>query len=249
MRTRRPRPTCWPSSSIRAALFVARWRDLLLALIDEDAMHGADPRREFRALVSDGASQATPEAVGYRLVRTFRSNTLNAMWRSLATGLLGEKAAVRRPGQFEAAGWRLVSERPSAVAPPGGGEWRAFLLQRVDSTIAELMKDCGSLASCEFGRMEPVAVRHPLSGALPLLPKLLDMPTLALAGDHHMPRVQDGSVRRVGAIRGFARPRARWLSPAARRAIRASAVAVLSQRLRRLGEGRAHAIPARPDSA
>ena len=174
------------------ALFVARWRDLLLALIDEDAMHGAELRREFRALVSDGAAQAAPDAVGYRLVRTFRSNTLNALWRSLSTGLLGEEAGVRRPGQFEAAGWRLVNERPSAVEPPGGGEWRAFLLQRVDSTIAELIKDCGSLASCEFGRMEPVAIRHPLSGALPLLPELLDMPVRALAGDQHMPHVQLG---------------------------------------------------------
>ena len=103
------------------ALFVARWRDLLLALIDEDAMDDAPLRREFRALVSKGASEASPRAVGYRLVRTFRSNTLNAMWRSLVTGLLGEKAVLRRPAQFEAAGWRLVSERPSAVAPPGGG--------------------------------------------------------------------------------------------------------------------------------
>ncbi|HEU5137066.1 MAG TPA: penicillin acylase family protein [Steroidobacteraceae bacterium] len=183
------------------ALFVARWRDLLLALIDEDAMNGADLRREFRALVSDGAPQAAPEAVGYRLVRTFRTNTLNAMWHSLSTGLLGEEIGIRRPGQFEAAGWRLVNERPSAVEPPGGGEWRAFLLQRVDATIAELLKDCGSLASCEYGRMEPVAVRHPLSGALPLLPKLLDMPIRALAGDHHMPRVQDGS---FGASERFA---------------------------------------------
>ena len=183
------------------ALFVARWRDLLLALIDEDAMHGADLRREFRALVSKGEMRASPDEVGYRLVRTFRTNTLNAMWRSVSTGLLGEESDIRRPGQFEAAGWRLVSERPSAVGPPGGGEWRAFLLQRVDSTIAELVKDCGALASCEFGLMDPVAVRHPLSGALPLLPKLLDMPTHALAGDHHMPRVQDGS---FGASERFA---------------------------------------------
>jgi penicillin amidase len=183
------------------ALFVARWRDLLLALIDEESMHNAEHRREFRALVSEGASQATPDAVGYRLVRTFRSNTLNAMWRSLTTGLLGEKATMRRPGQFEAAGWRLISERPTAVAPPGGGEWRDFLLKRVDSTIAELLKECRSLSTCEFGQLDPVAVRHPLSGALPLLPRFLDMPTQALAGDHHMPRVQDAS---FGASERFA---------------------------------------------
>ena len=182
-------------------LFLARWRDLLLALIDEDAMHDEPLRREFRELVSKGAAEASPESVGYRLVRTFRGNTLDAMWRSLVTGLLGEKATVRRAAQFEAAGWRLVNERPSAVAPPGGGEWRAFLLNRLDAAIAELLKDCSSLASCEFGLMDPVEVRHPLSGALPLLPKLLDMPTLALAGDHHMPRVQDGS---FGASERFA---------------------------------------------
>ena len=53
------------------ALFTARWRDLLLALIDEDAMNDAPLRREFRELVSKGAAEASPDAVGYRLVRTF----------------------------------------------------------------------------------------------------------------------------------------------------------------------------------
>jgi penicillin amidase len=183
------------------ALFLARWRDLLLALIDEDAMHDADQRREFRELVSQGATEADPKAVGYRLVRTFRNNTLNALWRSLVTGLLGEKATVRRAGQFEAAGWRLVNERPSAVAPPGGGDWRAFLLHRLDATITELLKECASLESCEYGQMEPVEVSHPLSGALPLLPRLIDMPTMALAGDQHMPHVQMG---KFGASERFA---------------------------------------------
>ena len=78
------------------ALFLARWRNLLLALIDEDAMHDAPQRREFRTLVSEGATEASADAVGYRLVRTFRSSTLNALWRSLSTGLLG--AEFRRNG-------------------------------------------------------------------------------------------------------------------------------------------------------
>jgi len=183
------------------ALFMARWRDLLLALIDEEAMRDAPLRREFRDLVSKGAAEASPDAVGYRLVRTYRTNTLNAMWRSLATGLLGEEANVRRTGQFEAAGWRLVNERPTAVSPPGGGDWRGFLLKRLDATIAELMKECPNLGVCTFGKMEPVEVRHPLSGALPLLPKLLNMPTRSLAGDNNMPRVQSGP---FGASERFA---------------------------------------------
>jgi penicillin amidase len=174
------------------ALFVGRWRDLVLALLDENAMRDSPNRREFRALVSDWKPEASVDAVGYRLVRDLRGEILDSLWNSLVTGLLGEKAELKRPGAFESAGWRLVNERPAAVAPPGG-DWRAFLLARVDASIASLVKDCGSLAACTYGKRKPVLVRHPLSRAVPLLSGLLDMPTEALPGDHHMPRVQDGA--------------------------------------------------------
>jgi len=183
------------------ALFFGRWRELLLALLDEDAMRDSAKRREFRELVSDWKAEASPDAVGYRLVRAFRTNTLNALWRSLSTGLLGEEFEARRPSQLEAGGFRLVSERPANIVPPGGGDWRAFLLGRLDHTLDELDAQCGSLATCEYGAVDPVRVQHPLSRAVPLLSRLLNMPTLQLAGDHHMPRVQDGA---FGASERFA---------------------------------------------
>lgn len=183
------------------ALFLARWRDLLLTLLDESAMGDAPRRREFRELVSGWTPQATPDAVGYLLVRAYRGNTLDALWRGLTASLLGEKFSARRPSQFEAAGWRLVSEQPSNIQPPGAADWRAFLLQRLDATTDELIERCGELADCTFGRSEPVQLRHPLSRAVPLLSRLLDMPTRQLAGDHHMPRVQDGE---FGASERFA---------------------------------------------
>jgi penicillin amidase len=184
------------------ALFLARWRDLLLGLLDADAMRGGGDRREFRAAVSDWVAKASPDSAGYRLVRAYRANTLNALWRSLSTGLMGAKFDARRPAQFESAGFRLVSERPGNIAPPPGGggndgesadRWRDFLLLRVDETIAELKKTCTRLAECRYGDLAPVRVRHPLSRAIPLLSGLLDMPTVQLPGDHHMPRVQDGA--------------------------------------------------------
>lgn len=183
------------------ALFLARWRDLLLRLLDEEAMQDAPRRREFRMLVSEWRAEAVPESVGYRLVRTFRANALNALWRSFSTGLLGEDFEGRRPAQFEAGGYRLVSETPASVSPPGGGDWRAFLLARVDATIQEALSRCDSLPTCEYGDLDPPRVRHPLSRALPPLAALLDMPTLRLPGDHHMPRVQDAS---FGASERFA---------------------------------------------
>ncbi len=174
------------------ALFLGRWRDLALALLDESAMRDSPSRREFRTLVSDWKAEASADAVGYRLVRELRGEVLDSLWKTLVDGLLGEGAGLKRPGSFEAAGWRLVNERPVAVPPPGG-DWRAFLLARVDATIASLAKDCGTLAKCTYGSRKPVAVRHPLSRAVPLLSGLLDMPTEQLPGDHHMPRVQDGA--------------------------------------------------------
>ena len=195
------------------ALFLARWRNLLLSLLDEEAMHEQARRREFRGLVSDWKAEAEPDAVGYRLVRAFRANVLNALWRSLSTGLVGEKFAGRRPAQFEAAGYRLVSERPGNIAPPasptdkpvpaghGNDRWRSFLLDRLDATIEDLDAACTSLEACRYGDLEPVRVQHPLSRAIPLLSRLLDMPTVQLPGDNHMPRVQDGA---FGASERFA---------------------------------------------
>jgi penicillin amidase len=188
------------------ALFVARWRDLLLALIDEQAMHQSARRREFRELVSHWKPEAAPDSVGYRLVRAYRGNVLDSLWRGFTAGLLGGEARLRRPAQFEAAGWRLVSERPASIAPPalagvGTPDWRGFLLQRLDDTLARLGEECGSLARCTYGAGDPVRVRHPLSRAVPALSPLLDMPTMELPGDHHMPRVQDGA---FGASERFA---------------------------------------------
>jgi penicillin amidase len=183
------------------ALFLARWRDLLLALLDEEAMRESATRREFRQLISDWQADAAPDAVGYRLVRTFRAQALNALWHSLGSGLLGEAFKARRPGQFEAIGYRLLSERPTAVAPPGGGDWRQFLLARLDATVAELIAVCGSLARCRFGELAPVRIGHPLSRAVPPLARVLDMPSRQLPGDHHMPRVQDAT---FGASERFA---------------------------------------------
>jgi penicillin amidase len=174
------------------ALFAARWRDLALGLLDENAMRDSPLRREFRQFVSDWKAEAGTDAVGYRLVREMRVEILDSLWNSLATGLLGDDVEIDRPSQFEAAGWRLANERPVAMPPPGG-DWRAFLLARIDAAIATLAKDCGSLKNCTYGKRKPVAIRHPLSRAIPLLSGLLDMPTTELPGDHHMPRVQDGA--------------------------------------------------------
>ena len=117
------------------------------------------------------------------------------------------------------------------------------------TTITALAGECGALAKCTYGSSRPVEVRHPLSRAVPVLARLLDMPVRELPGDHHMPRVQDGA---FGASERFAvspgREEEGYLA-AARRAFRPPAVAFLSQRIRGLGGRQADTVPAGPGSA
>ena len=127
------------------ALFLARSRDLLLALVDEQGMRAAPRRRECRELVSQWKPEAVPDSVGYRLVRAFRGNAQDVLWRALESSFLKEKLVSKRPAQFEAAGWKLVSERPNSIKPPLGDNWRDFLLLQLDDTLAKLVEQCGTL--------------------------------------------------------------------------------------------------------
>jgi penicillin amidase len=97
--------------------------------------------------------------------------------------------------------WELVSTRSPEKLAGSFGSWRELLLAQVDATVSQLAAHCGELARCTWGRHEVVRIRHPLSGALPFLAWLFDMPTLELPGDHDMPRVQDGA---FGASERFA---------------------------------------------
>ncbi|HSL81768.1 MAG TPA: penicillin acylase family protein, partial [Thermoanaerobaculia bacterium] len=55
------------------ALFLARWRELLLGVLSPEAA-AADPLRgEARALVEDWGGRAAVDSAGYRIVRTFRT--------------------------------------------------------------------------------------------------------------------------------------------------------------------------------
>src|SRR5690625_2495236 len=53
------------------ALFLARWRGLMLELLDEAALADQPRRAALRAQLEQWQGRAVPEAVGYRLVRAF----------------------------------------------------------------------------------------------------------------------------------------------------------------------------------
>jgi penicillin G amidase len=184
------------------AQFLARWRVLLLSVLDAAAIREHPQRARFRSLVAQWDGHAGTESVGYRLVRAWHDGVQGAAWQMLLTALKVPAAdAFAPPAQFEGPLWRMVTAQPlNLLARPYSG-WPQFLLAQVDAASTDLLHSCAALADCTWGRYNTVRVQHPLSHALPWLAPLLDMPTVELPGDHDMPRVQQGA---FGASERFA---------------------------------------------
>jgi penicillin amidase len=186
------------------ALFLEPWRGLLLELLDAQAVEGSPGREQMRSLVEGWTARASVDSVGYRIVRAYRMMVQEAVYGSLMQQFAAAYPdhSVRAPWQFEASLWQLVTERPPHLLDPAYKDWRQFLLQRVDDLLQAYAKEyAGELNDHAWGELNVMAIRHPLSGSIPLLGDLLNMPAEPLPGDTNMPRVQG---RSFGASERFA---------------------------------------------
>ncbi len=170
------------------ALFLTRWRELLLATLEGEAAEG--PRGELRSLADGWSGRAAAADAGYRLVRRFRSRVAE---RSLAPLLASVTAADESfrfsSRQVEGALWSLVETRPRHMLDAEYESWDALLLAAADDVIDEFGADGARLADATWGKRNTARIRHPLSLALPWLSETIDMPREPLDGDRDMPRV------------------------------------------------------------
>jgi len=175
------------------ALFLERWRQLLLDLLDEPALEGHPPRARFREQVAGWVPRASVDSVGYRLVRGFRWRVRDRVFDMLVTPVREAHARtvrLRISNQFEAPLWQLVSRRPPHLLTADAASWRELMLEELDRLVSDFESMPGGLAGRNWGERNTAAIRHPLSAALPFAARWLDMPREPLAGDDNMPRVQ-----------------------------------------------------------
>lgn len=177
------------------ALFLIRWRDLVLEVLDDEALRDQPLRAEARTLIEDWSGRAMAEDVGYRIVRTMRLQIRKDVFESLTAA-----ARARFPetkflpsAQFEAPLWQLVTQRPMHLLDPRFERWEDALLAAIDKALRELQEECPALQRCTWGAQNTLVMQHPLSRAVPLLGRWLDMPSQPLSGDSFMPRVQGPS--------------------------------------------------------
>jgi penicillin amidase len=187
------------------ALFLSRWRDLLLEVLDEDSIGGDTQLAEYRRLVDEWVPRAAPESVGYRLVRAFRLEVQARVFHGLMAPVRAhyeDGVTFRLSHQFEAPLWSLVTEQPPHLLPGNYGSWQELLVESVRGNIAYFEEHYeGLLADRNWGERNTAQIRHPLSQAVPLFAGLLDMPAEPLNGDVDLPKAQGPS---FGASERFA---------------------------------------------
>jgi penicillin amidase len=174
------------------ALFLARWRDLMLDLLDERALAGQPLRAQARSLIERWSGRAAADDAGYRIVRAARSQVRKDVFESLTAIARQRLPSVKLTpsAQFEGPLWQLVTQRPAHLIDPHYQSWEAALLGSLDRALADLKNECKELQRCTWGEDNTLHMRHPLSAALPFASRWLDMPAQPLPGDQHMPRVQ-----------------------------------------------------------
>lgn len=174
------------------ALFLTRWRDLLLDLLDDKALADHPSRAQARSSVEAWSARAIASDVGYRIARAFRLQVRKDVFDALtATARLKYPETQFVPSaQFEGALWQLVTQRPAHLLDPRYSRWEDALLASFDAAIDTLVKACGDIEHCTWGKQNTLRMRHPLSSALPFAARWLDMPADQMPGDAGMPRAQ-----------------------------------------------------------
>lgn len=179
------------------ALFLARWRELLLATLDETTIASDARLAEYRRLVDEWIPRAAPESVGYRLVRAFRLEVQSRVFHGLMAPVRAaydHDVTFRLSHQFEAPLWSLITEQPQHLLPGGYGSWHELLVAAVRGNVEYFGENYeGPLAERSWGERNTARIRHPLSRAVPLLSGLLDMPAEPLNGDVDLPKAQGPS--------------------------------------------------------
>lgn len=174
------------------ALFLARWRELLLKTLGPEAVAKDARRAEMRELVLRWGDHASVDSVGYRIVRAFRlalgEQVLGAITASCKVA--DDRFVWSRIPFYEAPLWTLITERPPHLLSPKYATWDDALLAAVDATLADLTKNGARLADQTWGARNTTLIQHPLSKAVPSLARFLDVPPEPLPGDAHMPRYQ-----------------------------------------------------------
>jgi penicillin G amidase len=174
------------------AVFLERWRDLLLRTLSPQAVKGHPERAELRRLVeTTWTGRASVDSAAYRAVRAFRNFVMEEVFTPLSGQAGKSQEELFGPTfQFEGPLWRILAERPAHLLDAKYKNWDEKILAAIDQQIGYYGERGGTLADRTWGERNTTRIGHPLSQAIPGMSRWLDVPSRPLPGDEDMPRVQ-----------------------------------------------------------
>lgn len=175
------------------AIFLERWRKVLLAALTDTAVNGHPERRELkRILETTWTGHASVDSPAYRAVRNVH-NLLREQVFAALTARCKQADPAFDPGelrQLETPLWELVTQRPLHLLDPRFKSWDEQILAAADALFAAYGGGASDLAARTWGERNTVRIGHPLSAGVPFLGRWIDMAPRPLPGDQDMPRMQ-----------------------------------------------------------
>lgn len=176
------------------AFFLEPWQELLVRTLES---HPDCVSKEFADGATQWDRQASVDSVGYRIVEHFRAEVLaiilGTSGNSVSHGTAGAFAKrVGVPGlriSEEDVIWDLLASEPEHWLPQPYPAWSDLLTDAAQRVEDHLRRE-HNFPKSPWGHFNLARIRHPLSAAIPWLSSWLDMPSVPLAGDRNMPRVQ-----------------------------------------------------------
>jgi penicillin amidase len=178
------------------ATFLARWRGLIVEHLSDSVVAGDAARRRFRDIVErEWSGVAAPDSAAYRLTRMFRDQVMDRVTSFVlaecyeADPSFDYTQVRKREGPV----WKLAHERPIHLLNPRYGSWGDLFTAAIDAVIDQAnSEDGGDLSARTWADYNRLEYRHPLSGAVPLFGRFLNMPVVPMPGDLYTPRMHFG---------------------------------------------------------
>ena len=173
------------------ARFLTPWHSLLLEQLKQQPEHNAD----YINALNNWQQCACSTSVGYTLVKTYRDELINILFSSIEASLNqqdGTLSYVKR--DLEPTVWQLIKAQPASWVNPQFTNWEQQLQAAFEQTLTQLTAKFGNnMQNWQWGKVNELAIEHPFAKQIPLLSKLLNMPTAPGFGDSYMPAVQKTS--------------------------------------------------------
>lgn len=159
--------------------YLERWRDLMIALIDAEAIDKQPELRPVRILLEEWDGHAEIDSRAYPLIRSFQGRAEADILDQLLTPAGIERKSYSRHFEFGESLFGILADQPTGWLEADRAGWRRRMLG--------WLQDCLDGRSIDelptWGASNRIMIRHPVSRAVPALSRFLDGSTFAGSGD------------------------------------------------------------------